>query len=99
VLLTWMRVLSRLPEFALRPVEVNRGPGVMVLDGEQRLIGVWSLEISGNEIRSVSSIVNPDKLAHLGVVADFAALVRDYVSRPGTATDSQAHAHDAGGTP
>jgi hypothetical protein len=76
MLLTWMRVVSRLPGFALRPTEVNGGPGVMVLDGRQRLISVWSLEIAGGEIRSISSVVNPDKLAHLGVVGDFASLFR-----------------------
>ena len=76
MLLNWMRVGSRLPGFTLRPTEVNGGPGVIVLDGQQRLISVWSLEIAGGEIRSVSSVVNPDKLAHLGAVADFASLVR-----------------------
>jgi hypothetical protein len=75
MLLTWMRVASRLPDFTLRPTDVNGGPGVMALDGQQRLISVWSLEIAGGEIRSISSVVNPDKLAHLGVVADFASLL------------------------
>jgi RNA polymerase sigma-70 factor (ECF subfamily) len=78
MLLTWMRVVSRLPAVTLRPIEVNGGAGVMVLDGEQRLISVWSLEIAGGEIRSISSVVNPDKLAHLGVVGDFASLVRGH---------------------
>jgi RNA polymerase sigma-70 factor (ECF subfamily) len=76
MLLTWMQIASRLPGFTLRPTEVNGGPGMMVLDGQQRLISVWSLEIVGGEIRSISSVVNPDKLAHLGVVGDFASLVR-----------------------
>ena len=67
-LLAWMRVGARLPGFTLRPAEVNGGPGVVVLDGEQRLISVWSLEIAGVEIRSVSSVVNPDKLTHLGAL-------------------------------
>lgn len=74
MLLGWMRVLARLPSFALRPVEVNSGPGVKVLDDQHRLVSVWALEIAGGEIRAIRSIVNPDKLAHLGPVADFAAL-------------------------
>jgi hypothetical protein len=37
---------------------------------------VWALEIAGGEITSISSIVNPEKLAHLGPVGDFAAKVR-----------------------
>jgi RNA polymerase sigma-70 factor (ECF subfamily) len=68
----------------------------MVLDDQQRLISVWSLAIAGGEIRSISSVVNPDKLAHLGVVADFASLVRR--SRPDTPTDPPPHTHNPGGT-
>jgi RNA polymerase sigma-70 factor (ECF subfamily) len=35
-----------------------------------------SLEVAGGQITSIKSVVNPDKLAHLGPVADFAALLR-----------------------
>ncbi len=87
VLLNWMRVAARLPGFTLRPSEVNGGPGVMVMDGQQRLISVWSLEISDGEIRGISSVVNPDKLAHLGVVGDFASLVRAHGPSPDTPID------------
>jgi len=99
ILLTWMRVASRLPDFTLRPTELNGGPGVMVLDDQQRLISVWSLEVAGGEIRSISSIVNPDKLAHLGAVGDFAALVGTHRPPPDTPIDPQPHTHNPGGTP
>jgi RNA polymerase sigma-70 factor (TIGR02957 family) len=82
MLLTWMRVAATLPDFTLRPTELNGGSGVLVLDDQQRLIGAWSLEIAGREIRAISSVVNPDKLAHLGPLGDFASLVRGYVKRP-----------------
>jgi RNA polymerase sigma-70 factor, ECF subfamily len=55
-------------------VSVNGGPGGLLLGGEQRLIGVWALEIAEGEIRRINSIINPDKLGHLGPVADLAAL-------------------------
>jgi RNA polymerase sigma-70 factor (ECF subfamily) len=99
MLLTWMRVASRVPDFTLRPTEVNGGPGVIALDGQQRLISVWSLEIAGGEIRSISSVVNPDKLAHLGVVGDFASLVGARRPPPDTPIDPQPHTHNPGGTP
>jgi RNA polymerase sigma-70 factor, ECF subfamily len=35
-----------------------------------------SLDIAGGQIRSISSVVNPDKLAHLGPVTDFGELLR-----------------------
>ena len=60
----------------LRPVEVNGDPGALYLDGEQRVIAVLALEIAGGRITSVNSIVNPDKLAHLGPVADLGSLLR-----------------------
>jgi RNA polymerase sigma factor (sigma-70 family) len=68
-LMAWVKAGTRIPGASLRPVEVNGGPGALLLDGGGRLLGVWSLEIEGGEIRSLSSIVNPDKLAHLGTVA------------------------------
>jgi RNA polymerase sigma-70 factor (ECF subfamily) len=58
----------------MRPVDVNGGPGALILDGQQRLIAVLALDVDGDHIDTVRSIVNPDKLAHLGPVADFASL-------------------------
>jgi RNA polymerase sigma-70 factor (TIGR02957 family) len=77
LLANFIRQLARLPGASLRPVEVNGGPGALFLDGRQRLIGVLALDIGG-QITSVSSIFNPDKLAHLGPVADFESLLRDW---------------------
>jgi len=100
MLLNWMRVVSRGPGVTLSPTEVNGGPGVMVLDGQQWLISAWSLEIAGGEIRSISSVVNPDKLAHLGVVGDLASLVGAHRPRPDTPIDPQPDTHNPeGGTP
>jgi RNA polymerase sigma-70 factor (TIGR02957 family) len=67
---------ARLPEISLRPVEVNGGPGALILDGQQRLIGVWALDIAGGQITSISAVVNPDKLTHLGPLADLGSLLR-----------------------
>ncbi len=97
-MLTWMRIASRIPDFTLRPTEVNGGAGVIALDGQQRLISVWSLEIAGGEIRSISSVVNPDKLAHLGMVADFASLLGAQRPRPEMPIGPQPDTHNPGGT-
>ena len=67
---------ARLPGISVRPVEVNDGPGALILDRQQRLIGVWALDIADGQITSISSIVNPDKLTHLGPVADLRSLLR-----------------------
>jgi hypothetical protein len=78
-LLSWVRFAARTPGVSIRPVEVNAGHGALLLDGQHRVIGVWALDIAGEEIRGVRSVVNPDKLAHLGPTAAFSALLR---SRP-----------------
>jgi RNA polymerase sigma-70 factor (TIGR02957 family) len=67
----WIKLGTRIAGASLRPVEVNGAPGALLLDGEGRLIGVWALEISGGQIQSISSVVNPEKLAHLGPVTDW----------------------------
>src|SRR5512139_2137423 len=65
-LISWLRLAARVPDLTVRPVEVNGGPGALFLDGQQRLLAVWVLDAVGGQITSVNSIVNPDKLAHLG---------------------------------
>ncbi len=75
-ILSWVRVGARHPEISVRPVEVNGGPGALFVDGHQRVLAVWAIDVADGEISHISSIVNPDKLAHLGPVGDFAALLR-----------------------
>jgi hypothetical protein len=61
---------------SLLPVELNGGPGALLLDAQQRLIGVCAIDIADGLVTSISGIVNPDKLTHLGPVGDFASLLR-----------------------
>jgi RNA polymerase sigma-70 factor (ECF subfamily) len=74
-LLAWTRQGARIPGASIRQVEVNGQPGALLLDGDGGLISVMALDIAGGQVRGVSSIVNPDKLAHLGPVADVRALL------------------------
>jgi len=75
-LINVMPQIARFPGVSLRPVEVNGGPGAILLDGQKRLIGVMALDFVGDQIARINSIVNPDKLTHLGPVADFRSLLR-----------------------
>jgi RNA polymerase sigma-70 factor (TIGR02957 family) len=86
-LINWVRFSARVPGVSLRLVEVNGGPGALYLDAQQRLIGVLALDIADGQITSISSIVNPDKLTHLGPVADYRSLLR---SAKGPASTAQA---------
>jgi RNA polymerase sigma-70 factor (TIGR02957 family) len=74
-LISWHRLAARLPGATWRAVEVNGGAGVIFQDAQQRLISVIALDIADGQITSVSSIVNPDKLEHLGPVGDFRSLL------------------------
>src|SRR5688572_30259544 len=75
-LINGLRQFVRLPGLSLRPVEVNGGPGALFLDGQQRLIGVLALDIVDGQITSINGIFNPDKLTHLGPLADYESLLR-----------------------
>ncbi len=75
-LINWLGMTGRVPGVSIRLVEVNGGPGALFLDPRQRLVGVWALDVADGQITSINSVVNPDKLAHLGPVGDFASLLR-----------------------
>jgi RNA polymerase sigma-70 factor (TIGR02957 family) len=72
----WGRFGQRLEGMSVRRAEVNRQPGAVIVDAEDRLIGVMSLDIAGGRVQGVRSVVNPEKLQHLGPVADLRALLR-----------------------
>ncbi len=72
----WVRRAIHGPGVSLRPVEVNGGPGALYLDAQERLIGVVALEIADGQIKSIKSVLNPDKLTHLGPTGDLASLLR-----------------------
>ena len=74
--INWVGLARRVPGVSWRAVEVNGDPGALFLDAEERVIGVVALDVAGGQITSISSIVNPDKLTHLGPVADFRSLLR-----------------------
>jgi RNA polymerase sigma factor (sigma-70 family) len=75
MLALWLGNIGSAHGVTLSRAEVNGGPGALFRDGEQRLLAVWSLDIEGGEVRGVRSVVNPDKLGHLGPVGDFGSVV------------------------
>jgi RNA polymerase sigma-70 factor (ECF subfamily) len=60
----------------VRPVQVNGQPGGISLDAQGRVINVFSLDVADGRVQAVRSVVNPDKLGHLGPVSDVARLTR-----------------------
>jgi RNA polymerase sigma-70 factor (ECF subfamily) len=49
-----------------RPVWVNGQPGLLSIDADGRLIGVVAFDVLDGTIQAIRSVVNPDKLRHLG---------------------------------
>jgi len=65
------------------PAWVNGQPGAVSYDGEGRVVNVFELDIADGRVQTVRSIVNPDKLHHLGPVSDVALRApRDLTCRP-----------------
>jgi RNA polymerase sigma-70 factor (ECF subfamily) len=77
------RVLAAVfPVFArvdvrVEPLEVNGQPGAVLRDRDGRVGGTLTLDVLGGRIQTIRSVVNPDKLAHLGPVADAWAIARE----------------------
>ena len=47
-------------------VTINGHPGAKILDPQGRLINVITLDIADGAVQAVRSVINPDKLSHLG---------------------------------
>jgi RNA polymerase sigma-70 factor (ECF subfamily) len=59
---------------SLRLAWVNGQPGAVLYDAQGRVIVVAGLDIADGQIQAIHSVVNPDKLGHLGPVSDVARL-------------------------
>ena len=76
-LVAWARTGERAGGVEFRPVEVNGQPGAIAIDVvEQAILSVLVLDIADGRIQAVSSVVNPDKLRHLGPLTDARAFLR-----------------------
>ena len=52
------------------PALVNGQPGAVAYDAAGRVVSVVALDIAGGLVQTVRSVVNPDKLQHLGPTSD-----------------------------
>jgi RNA polymerase sigma-70 factor (ECF subfamily) len=70
------RVLAALtPAFlriggAIEPHAVNGQPGAIFRDRDGRVVNTFALDILDDQVQGIRSVTNPDKLRHLGPVAD-----------------------------
>jgi RNA polymerase sigma-70 factor, ECF subfamily len=73
----WGRQIAEL-RITLQPHEVNGQPGALMLDADGRLVNVVSLDIADGVVQTIRSVINPDKLRHLGPLADVRGLLRQH---------------------
>lgn len=77
------RVLAvNLPLFAeidatIEPCQLNGDPGAVLRDRLGRVVGTMTLDVLDGRIQAIRSVVNPDKLGHVGPVGDGWALARE----------------------
>jgi RNA polymerase sigma-70 factor (TIGR02957 family) len=65
------------------PAWINGQPGAVAYDAQDRVVAVVALDIADGMVQAVRSVVNPDKLRHLGPVSDLALRnERDLPCRP-----------------
>ena len=61
-------------DITIRHTHVNGQPGAMFLDPEGRLLYVMTVDVADGVIQTVRSIINPDKLRHIGPLANLKSL-------------------------
>jgi RNA polymerase sigma-70 factor (ECF subfamily) len=57
--------------------EINGRPGAIFRDRNEQVVNVFVLDVADDAIQTIRSVINPDKLRHLGPVADARALARE----------------------
>lgn len=63
------------------PQAVNEQPGAVLQDRDGRIVAVMALDVLDGRIQTIRAVVNPDKLAHLGPVADAWSLREEAMAR------------------
>jgi RNA polymerase sigma-70 factor, ECF subfamily len=61
----------------VEPRDLNGHPGAIVRDRDGKVLGTLTLEVLDGHIQTIRSVANPDKLGHVGPVADAWAIARE----------------------
>ena len=62
---------------AVEPHEVNGQPGAIFRDRDDKVLNTWTLDVLDGRIQTIRTVINPDKLRHVGPVADAWAVIRE----------------------
>ncbi|MGW7693908.1 RNA polymerase sigma-70 factor [Streptomyces asiaticus] len=64
-------------DVSLEPCEVNGQPGAILRDRDGKVLHTLVLDVLDGQIQTIRTVVNPDKLGHLGPVGDAWAVDRE----------------------
>ncbi|MEU4761726.1 RNA polymerase sigma-70 factor [Actinosynnema sp. NPDC023794] len=93
------RVLAALvPPFVriggvVEPRQVNGEPGAVFRDRDGKVVNTWALDVLDGRVQTIRTVINPDKLGHVGPVADAWAVLRETTGAAGVRCSP-----DTGGT-
>jgi RNA polymerase sigma-70 factor, ECF subfamily len=76
VLASFFPWLARI-DVTLEPLEVNGQPGGIFRDRDNQVLAALMLDMLDGQIQAIRSVSNPDKLGHVGPVADAWAAARE----------------------
>jgi RNA polymerase sigma-70 factor, ECF subfamily len=64
-------------DVALEPRELNGQPGAIFRDRDGKVLNTMTLDVLDGQIQTIRLVSNPDKLVHVGPVADAWAVLRE----------------------
>ncbi|MGJ6965967.1 RNA polymerase sigma-70 factor [Streptosporangium sp. G11] len=64
-------------DVTFEPQEVNGQPGAIFRDRDGKVLHILALDVLDGRIQTIRSVINPDKLGHVGPVADAWAIDRE----------------------
>jgi RNA polymerase sigma-70 factor (ECF subfamily) len=76
VLASFFPWLARI-DVTVEPHELNGQPGAIIRDRDNKVVNTLTLDVLDGQIQTIRSVLNPDKLGHVGPVADAWAIARD----------------------
>ncbi len=57
--------------------EINGQPGAIFRDREGRVLNTWTVDVLDGRIQAIRTVLNPEKLGHVGPVADAYAVLHE----------------------
>ncbi|MFW6724019.1 RNA polymerase sigma-70 factor [Streptomyces sp. MAR4 CNY-716] len=66
----------------VEPRQVNGQPGAILRDREGQVLSTWTLDVRDGRLQTIHTVNNPDKLSHIGPMADAWAALREATAAP-----------------